>query len=923
MKRLLLLASAIWLACVTAVAAPNINCVGQVVDEVNEPLAGAAIRAVGTQIVAIADANGQFRINVPASCKKLNVSFVGYKPVELAPAANLGVIVMEPDSKLLNDVVVTQSIGRTRETPVAMSTISAEQLEFKLGNSELLEVLKTTPGVYTRSEGGGWGDAKTRVRGFESENVAMLINGIPVNDQEWGGVYMSNWAGLAEVASSIQTQRGLGATMLSTPSIGGTINITTRTIDVEKGGSVWYGMGNDGMNQFGVKLSTGLMKNGWAVTVLGSRKWADGYIQGTNYNAYNWFVNVTKRINDRHQIGFTGFGAPQWHWNRNYNNGLSIEGWQGVRDYMQGESPYRYNPTFGYRNGQEFNYQKNFYHKPQLAINHIWQIDDKSSLSTSIYASITSGGGRDGITRSNVYDENGNRRSFSWYGTNSNEGTLTTDWRTPEGYFDYDAIQDMNAKSTTGSNMALVNKLNSHETYGIVSSYKRDFNLRNGDIIKFIGGLDVRYYIGHHKTEICDLFGGEYYIDNANRSTVQPYNSAVYNKNNTEWVYEKLHVGDVVARNYDGFTAQEGIYAQAEYTLLDKRLNLVLAGALNNNTYWRKDFYFYDAEHARSETKNYIGGTIKGGANYNIDRHNNVFFNMGYISRAPFFSNGVFLSAQKSNITNPDSRNEKTYSFEVGYGYHSPILAVDVNAYYTKWMDKTMSKGDQIDPASAQDGSTYYYFAMNGVDARHMGIEIAAKLKPVKWFEFDAMLSLGDWQWDSNATGYFYNQNGAPLSSLNGTIASDGIMGANHLHATLNQKGAKVGGSAQTTMSLGATFKPFKGFRIGADWTAFFRNYSDIYISSNTFSGGTNGEIISAGTPWRIPWGNVLDMNASYRFKLGGLDATIYGNVNNLCNYNYVTQCQTPTGEIGNWRNANRLFYSFGRTYSIKLKINF
>ena len=248
---------------------------------------------------------------------------------------------------------------------------------------------------------------------------------------------------------------------------------------------------------------------------------------------------------------------------------------------------------------------------------------------------------------------------------------------------------------------------------------------------------------------------------------------------------------------------------------------------------------------------------------------------------------------------------------------------MDVNAYYTKWMDKTMSKGDQIDPASAQDGSTYYYFAMNGVDARHMGIEIAAKLKPVKWFEFDAMLSLGDWQWDSNATGYFYNQNGAPLSSLNGTIASDGIMGANHLHATLNQKGAKVGGSAQTTMSLGATFKPFKGFRIGADWTAFFRNYSDIYISSNTFSGGTNGEVISAGTPWRIPWGNVLDMNASYRFKLGGLDATIYGNVNNLCNYNYVTQCQTPTGSVGTWRNANRLFYSFGRTYSLKLKINF
>ena len=138
MKRLLLLASAIWLACITAVAAPNINCVGQVVDEAGEPLAGAAIRAVGTQIVAIADVDGKFKINVPASCKELNVSFVGYKTVEMAPAANLNVITMVPDSKLLNDVVVTQSIGKTRETPVAMSTIDAEQLEFKQKKVEKL-----------------------------------------------------------------------------------------------------------------------------------------------------------------------------------------------------------------------------------------------------------------------------------------------------------------------------------------------------------------------------------------------------------------------------------------------------------------------------------------------------------------------------------------------------------------------------------------------------------------------------------------------------------------------------------------------------------------------------------------------------------------------------------------------------------------
>ena len=87
--------------------------------------------------------------------------------------------------------------------------------------------------------------------------------------------------------------------------------------------------------------------------------------------------------------------------------------------------------------------------------------------------------------------------------------------------------------------------------------------------------------------------------------------------------------------------------------------------ALNNNTYWRRDFFYYDKEHEKSKTMNFIGGTVKGGVNYNIDRHNNVFFNTGYISRAPFFSGGVFLNSNYSNVTNPNAVNEKVYSFEL------------------------------------------------------------------------------------------------------------------------------------------------------------------------------------------------------------------------------------------------------------------
>ena len=152
----------------------------------------------------------------------------------------------------------------------------------------------------------------------------------------------------------------------------------------------------------------------------------------------------------------------------------------------------------------------------------------------------------------------------------------------------------------------------------------------------------------------------------------------------------------MVYRDYNGYVLQEGVYAQGEYTMLDGRLNLVLSGALNNTAYWRRDFYYYDKEHEKSETVNFWGGTIKGGANYNLDRHNNVFFNAGFISRAPFFSGGAFLSSTNSNATNENAVNEKVMSFELGYGYQSRPFALTLNAYYTRWMDRTTTRGGEI-----------------------------------------------------------------------------------------------------------------------------------------------------------------------------------------------------------------------------------
>ncbi|MCH5226200.1 MAG: carboxypeptidase-like regulatory domain-containing protein [Muribaculaceae bacterium] len=894
----------------------TMTCRGIVIDELGEPVVGATVQAKGTSTGVPTDIDGKFSIKVPSNTKELQISYVGYKTLTLKAEPEMGEIKITPDSKMLQDVVVTSSIAKTRETPIAISEITAAEIETKLGNKEFPEVLKGTPGVWATPDGGGYGDAKINMRGFKAPNVAVLINGIPMNDMEWGGIYWSNFAGLSNVTSNMQTQRGLGAAIISTPSIGGTIAITTRGLDSHKGGTFWYGTGNDGLNDIGINLSTGLMKNGWAITVLGSHKWANGYIQGTQYSAWNYFVNVSKKIGDKNQISLTAFGAPQWHNQRNSGNGLTVMGWQQVKQYMNGESPYRYNPTYGFDNeGQQRTANKNFYHKPIISLNHIWQINEYSSLSSALYVSLSKGGGYAGQGRTSDW-------RYAWYGATN--GVLNWDTNTgmrirrPDGTFDYGAIQDMNAASTTGSNMVMSSSNNDHEWYGLVSTYKNEI-LPNR--LTITAGIDLRYYVGHHNNKIIDLYSGDYYIDDSSRGDVKVANN--YRAADPAWVNQKLGVGDIVYRNYNGYVNQEGIYGQAEGKYLDGKITTIIAGSLNATTQQRKDMFYYDEAHAWSEKRTSIGGTIKGGLNWNIDRYNNVFVNGGFISKAPFFSYGVFLSSATSNDINPNMKNEKIGSVEAGYSFHSPKFTMTLNGYFTRWLDKTDAETVRTGTVSDQNAPNYgerFSLNLENVEAQHWGVEFNCTYLPLTWLELNGMFSWGDWIWNNNPIGYYYSSQGQPLADPNkGTIAS-GIKAADHAWAKVEQKGVHIGGSAQTTAAVGAQFRPFKGFRIGCDWTINARTYSDYAVSGSSL---TSGATLKVKEPWNIPWGNEFDLNASYRFKVAGLDATIYGNVYNLFNYNFVKDATTNYSTKGTWENAYKVFYSFGRTFSVRLKINF
>lgn len=831
---------------------------GKIVDaNTGDPLIGATVMVEGTTQGCVADVNGEFSLQVS---KKGNVillfRFVGYesltKTVNLNKNQKLGEIRMTESSVGLDEVMVSASyVTADRSTPIAYSSIEPEALETKLGNKEFPSVLKSTPSIYTTDNGGGYGDSRVTLRGFDTDNIGVLINGVPINGMENGKVYWSNWAGLSDVTKYMQVQRGLGASKLGLSSVGGTINIITQTTDAQMGGSVYYGIGNDGYEKMAFSVSTGLLKNGWAISLSGSRTEGDGYFKGGKFLGWNYFVNVSKKINDAHRLSFTAFGAPQKH-NQRGNKAL-------IEDYRKHRDGIRMNTSYGYINGQVVptGYGYNEYHKPQMSLNHFWNINDHSNLSTAVYVSKSTGGGK------RVYGDDKNRLQYDYQtGRPYAETSLT-----PEGLIDYESVMRDNAASVNGSSVVFTMETNAHDWYGLLSTYTNNLS----ESLCLTAGIDGRYYKGYHYAEITDLLGGEYFIDN----------NIKYREPNRQ-----LFVGDKVNYHNIGNVMWLGGFVQAEIT---KALySAFLSASVSDQSYRRKDEGKY-GKYSTNKTlpvttswQHFVPVSVKAGFNYKIGGFQNVFVNAGYVTKAPLMNN-VFIN--NSNEVQKDAKYEKIVTAEIGYGLSLEKFNLNFNGYYTKWMDKSVTKSIGNEKATIPN-----------IDAIHMGIELEASYKPCSTLDFKAMFSLGDWKWGDDVMFDLYNDQQELIGSFNAYI-----------------KDLHVGNAAQTTASLMGTWEPLPKFRIGVDWNYFGRNYAD-------FDPTLRNSASDRSDAWKMPEYSTLDANVSYKFKIGKLGAKFYCNVNNILDKEYIADAKDGSDHSA---KSALVYFGNGITWSTGLKITF
>ena len=825
----------------------------------------------------------------------LNLSFVFAQEAKEEETDSLGTY------QFLEEVVVSSGvidIAKERETPIAVSQISAQEVLLKVGNQEFPEIMNKTPGVYATKQGGGYGDSRISLRGFDQRNTSFLINGQPVNDMENGWVYWSNWQGLTDVASGIQVQRGLGASKLAVPSVGGTVSIFTKSAEKQQGGSITQMIGNDGYIKTTAAYNTGVNDKGWSSSYLLTKWSGNGYVYNTSGAGWTYFAAVGYTPEgSAHSLNLSLLGAGQWHHQRDV--------WVSIRDYENfGESgiDQRWNTNGGTLNGEEFNMRRNFYNKPLATFNWDWKISENINLATSLYGSAGRGGGTG--PRGKNYDVLPFREDLTSFFIEDGK----TDFRRTDGTVNYDAIVSDNRAgaspytgaiskfegSLLGSNgysddgvfksgMIRRASMNSHNWVGGISN----LNI-NADKMRYSIGVDLRNYKGFHYRTLNNLMGFDGYYSTGNKNSAGQIIETVIEAspfNNTGLQGPKIDYYNI------GYVGWQGVNGLAEYS--GDKLTAVLQAGLSNQSFEREDLFDQPGT-PLSEKKNVGGGYLKGGANLNLNENSNVFFNAGYISRQPNFD-GVFPNY--ANVVNKDLQNEKIQSIELGYGYIGNGFKLNVNVYSTVWGNRFVSRS--LSNQQGVDGFAQF----NDIDVVHNGIEIEGQYRPSGSTKIRGMLSIGDWTYTKDFEAELFDDN----QQLVGT-------------GTLYLEGAKVGDAAQFVAYVGIDQRFGEKINVDLDYRFVDGLYADYSITDSAFTEANNPGAL------KLPSYGLVDLGATFRFSSGW---SLRANINNLLNTVYIAESNSnihASAGSDTWNGIdkqNSVWFGFGRTWNLSLRYQF
>ncbi|MBO6605582.1 TonB-dependent receptor [Psychroserpens sp.] len=835
------------------------------------PLPGANVIEQGTTNGASTDIDGNFTLQSNASSGTIVISYVGYTSITLTfdGSQDFGTVSLVADNSLEEVIVVGTGvidIAEARKTPVAVSTIRGKDIQLKIsGNSEFTESMKNTPSVYVSNQAGGFGDSRIFLRGFDDTNTAFLLNGQPINSVEDGRMFWSNWAGMADVANAVQVQRGLGSSKLAISSVGGTVNIVSKTTEQRKGGFFRVMGGNDSFMKATVAYNSGVNDKGWAFSVLVDHWQAHRkYSIGTAGQGQNYLFSVGYKPNEQHTFNFLLTGAPQWH-DQNFSSDLE--------EYDMFTE--KYNPNTGFRDGERFTERRNYYHKPVANLNWDFNINETMDLSTVLYASWGRGGGTGMLGR-------GSRI------------------RNDIGEIDFDQIVQNNIDAADSDGFAGFSdgrvrraSINNHNWYGLLSN----LNFTSGENWSFNVGFDGRLYRGDHWRQINDLMGLSGYIDNFRTDRPDDYVfTNTFEANPWAALFDFADEADRTQYDYSENINYIGGFGQAEYST--DKFSVFVQGAVSTQSFQREGRFVGTGNGLGKSAKiNKTGYQIKGGASYNLDENHSVFANAGTFSRQPFLDN-IFADIRNSNdLVQPEIDNEEIVGLEAGYRFKNDVFRFNLDVYRTEWGNRFLTFGTDLpgpDGIVGNDDDEFGNYRFTDVTQVHSGVEFDFEYRPIGGkVSLRGYGSLGNWKYEGTTPFTLQNDDTGEFVETDGTAELSGV---------------KVGNAPQTSFGAGIVWNVCQGLSVDMDYNIFSDLYEFVDVE-DAVQAALDGETFQAE---RLPAYTLADAGLTYRFSLGDNPLVFRANVNNVFNTAYINQ-----------RDRFGYFLGIGRTFNASLRYNF
>ena len=915
--RKIVLSMFVLLFCITGFNAQNIV-KGIVTDSDSEdPLQGVLVSVVNTALNQKTGLDGAFAIkNIPKGNYIVELKLAGYEtqsfPVEfVGDIVDLGIILFYKDI--------------SEDQDLSLITITDDELNDDASAADnIAGLLQATRDIYLRTAAFEFSSSFFRIKGLDSGNGKVLINGIEMNKIYDGRAQWSNWGGLNDVLRNQEFSNGLAPSNFTFGGILGSTNINTRASEQRSGTRISYSSSNRSyVHRVMATHSTGMLDGGWAMTFSGSRRAGlEGFNEGTTYNAYSLFAAIEKKFNEKHSINLSAIFTPN-------RRGKSSPNTQEVFD-LKGIA---YNDYWGYLNGRKTNSRIKEVVEPIIMLNHYWDISDNTSLQTNVGYQF----GRIGNSR---LDFNGGANPSptyyqylpSYYERNEDlAGAYEARNRFEnDGQLNWNRIIDANvtnAQNGIENAYVLYEDRNDDKQISVNSILNSSIN----DNITLNAKLEYRRLRSENFAEVIDLLGGNGYLDinpfadteNAQQNNLLSPNRVV--QEGDKFRYSFLLNSDVAS----AFTQ-----AQFKYNKVD------FYGAVNlsRTTHQREGLYqngrFVDNSLGLSDKIDFTNYAVKAGLTYKITGRHLLDLNAAYLTQAPNIRNS-FSNSRENNAIVDDLKSEKVFSTDFSYILRSPIVTSKLTAYYTNVKDATEISFYFADGVGG-DNTAFVQEILSGIEKQHIGLELGIEAQVTPTIKLKGAASIGQYTYANNPNLYLTSD-----VADNGGFNSD-FRSKDYVSLL---KDYKIAAGPQNAYSVGFEYRDPNYWWFGATTNFFSKTYVDVapLNRSANFYEDSDGLPFSDYDPElarellkQEKFDNYMVVNlvGGKSWKIGDKFVSVFATVNNLLGEEYKSG-GFEQGRNANFRQlrddkaldtpvfGNKYWYGRGTTYFLNVNLRF